>query len=293
MGLRFIRKPSDTPNVQNSDDTRMIRYAYGGYDGYVQNRGNELNHTINGLDFVIGTGVVSLQGYETEVDAQGWLMTVTNSPTKHYYSVYYEVNLATQTTDIKHKVSTSGYPDIPTNDDLTQTTTGVANLLLYRFEATSGVISNVQKVVKAIPYAADIVADIEQRLDSLGFRQGSVPLTIAGVDFGTATLKRQGNYVIADISKSILTSYASGPATLGTLPPEFRPKEEVHNSVSGSGYYSGAILDCKVAITLRTDGSIYMGTPTVTLLTPTGPQTDVCQIRYFNTTIGYEAITEN
>ena len=33
MGVLFIREPSETPNISNSADARMVRYAYGGYDG--------------------------------------------------------------------------------------------------------------------------------------------------------------------------------------------------------------------------------------------------------------------
>ena len=36
MGVRLIRQNSNTPNVTNIDDARMVRYAYGGYDGYVR-----------------------------------------------------------------------------------------------------------------------------------------------------------------------------------------------------------------------------------------------------------------
>ena len=126
MAIRFIRQPSDTPNVTNSDDARMVRYAYGGYDGFVLNRGSELSHTINGNIFKINSGVVVLQGYESELDSNGWELDV--GSTSRYYSVYYEVNLATQTTAIKSVYNLSSYPDIPASDDLTQSANGIACL---------------------------------------------------------------------------------------------------------------------------------------------------------------------
>ena len=71
MGLRLIRQESETPNVSNHDDVRMARYAYGGYDGYVKNRGQEIGSTVSGTSFVVQSGVLSLQGWEVEVDANG------------------------------------------------------------------------------------------------------------------------------------------------------------------------------------------------------------------------------
>ncbi len=150
MAIRFIRQPSDTPNVTNSDDARMVRYAYGGYDGFVLNRGSELSHTINGNIFKINSGVVVLQGYESELDSNGWELDV--GSTSRYYSVYYEVNLATQTAAIKSKYDLSSYPDIPASDDLTQSVNGIAYLLLYQFRVVNNAITDVVKKVKGIPY---------------------------------------------------------------------------------------------------------------------------------------------
>ena len=36
MSIRLIRQESQTPNVTNHDDARMVRYAYGGFDGFVK-----------------------------------------------------------------------------------------------------------------------------------------------------------------------------------------------------------------------------------------------------------------
>ena len=157
MGLRFIRQPSDEPSISNSDDTRMIRYAYGGYNGYVKGKGAEVSHTISGSTFKINSGVVSLQGYETEIDSNGWEMTVVNTPTKRYFSVWYEVNLAMQTVKLDSNYDTAGYPTVLEGDDLTSASTGTARLLLYHFTATSGVITDVAKKVEQIPYAKALI----------------------------------------------------------------------------------------------------------------------------------------
>lgn len=58
MGLRLIRGNSDTPNVTNADDARMVRYAYGGYNGFVQGKGRELDCEGNGATLTINSGII-------------------------------------------------------------------------------------------------------------------------------------------------------------------------------------------------------------------------------------------
>lgn len=153
MGLRMVRQPSETPNVSNIDDIIPFRYAYGDQNGYVIGRGLELRGEPIGLTFIINSGRVVLNGVETEVDPNGVSFSIDNASEKRYYSVYYEVNLATQTTAIKlSNYSTNGYPTIESGDDLTINPGGIAKLELYRFTATNGVISDVEKVVKGISY---------------------------------------------------------------------------------------------------------------------------------------------
>ena len=156
MGLRLIRQESETPNVSNHDDARMVRYAYGGYDGYVKNRGQEIGSTVSGTSFVVLSGVISLQGWEVEVDANGVSIPTSASVTnKTYFSVYLEVNCATDTAEIKSLTDTAGFPDVPASDDLTENTIGTARLLLYHFTATGGVIADVEKLVQEIPYGKE------------------------------------------------------------------------------------------------------------------------------------------
>lgn len=157
MGIRMVRQPSETPNVTNIDDIIPFRYAYGNQDGYVIGKGTEVSYTIDGNTFRVNSGRVVLQGVETDIDANGVSFTIDNSSEKRYFVVYYEVNLATQTTAIKLSTySTSGYPTIDAGDDLTANSSGIARLPLYRFTVTSGVIDNsspeFQKLVKGVSY---------------------------------------------------------------------------------------------------------------------------------------------
>ena len=168
MGLRLIRQESETPNVSNHDDGGMARYAYGGYDGYVKNRGQEIGSTVSGTSFVVLSGVISLQGWEVEVDANGVSIPTSASVTnKTYFSVYLEVNCATDTAEIKSLTDTAGFPDIPASDDLTENTIGTARLLLYHFTATGGVIADVEKLVQEIPYGVDAVEDLGEEVEGI------------------------------------------------------------------------------------------------------------------------------
>ena len=209
MALRLIRQNSDTPNVTNVDDARMVRYAYGGYDGYVKNRGNECGHEVNGNIFRITSGVLSLQGWESEIDSTGWEMTVDTVTSKRYFSVYYEVNGSTGTAQIKSVYDSAGYPPIDAGDDLTRTTNGIARMLLYNFTATNSVISDVVKKVKVIEYAVSKFQNIEERLDKLGFKSARIYNTSFGSDGKTLVkgeqvgeISRQGNYVIINFNRT-------------------------------------------------------------------------------------------
>ena len=153
MAIEMVRIPSETPNISNTDDFVGLRYAYGNQNGYVINKGQECSYTINGSKFKVNSGRLVLQGVECDIDANGVEITIDNVATNKYYTVYLQVNLATNETKILAMSDTSTYPTIESGNDLTQSTTGTATMELYHFEATSGVISNVSKVLKAIQYS--------------------------------------------------------------------------------------------------------------------------------------------
>lgn len=162
MGVRLIRENSDTPNVTNKDDARMVRYAYGGQNGYVQKYGRELDYIPSGNIFTIGSGIAVLQGWEVVIDSNGWQIELsTADATKRYYSIYLEVNLALGgTAEIKSTYDNAEYPTVNEGDDLTENLNGIARLELYRFTATRGVVADVEKRVSAISYNNDILAKI-------------------------------------------------------------------------------------------------------------------------------------
>lgn len=301
MSVIFIRKPSETPNIQNLDDIRMVRYAYGNQNGYIKGYGQELSYTATGSTFSINSGIFVIQGAEVKIDANGWSESVSGVTNKRYYIVYGEVNLASQTAEIKSKYHTANYPTIEAGDDLTQSTDGTARVLLYRFTATNGIIADVVKVIKGIEYYTSLITSainqeqqarenaIEQeqqarqqaitternarisaisaesnarqqqvntingRLDSLGFRQGSVSLAS-----GTATVntvKRTGNYVFGQVTA---TASQTSNSVLFTLPTNFRPKTQYSFLIGVVSTGQGKDFDDGVTATVRTNGEFYI-----------------------------------
>lgn len=154
MALRLLRQTSDTPNITNKDDTKMIRYAYGGYNGVVKNFGKELNSiepSSVGL-FKIGSGKIVLQGWEADVDELGWELVNDGLSGEKYYSIYLEIDVILETAVIKSTHNTGSYPDINLGDDLTEIPNGTARLLLWKVRVNNGLVIESIKVVETIPY---------------------------------------------------------------------------------------------------------------------------------------------
>ena len=96
---RLIRANSETPNVANNDDFRLLRYATGGYDGVVKNYGNECSYTVGGSNFKINSGVIVYQGVDTEILTE-WRNNIDNIGGTQYYVVYLEIDLSINQTAI-------------------------------------------------------------------------------------------------------------------------------------------------------------------------------------------------
>ena len=258
MAIRLLRESSETPNITNKDDVRMIRYAYGGYNGVVQKYGEELAGSASGGTFRIGSGRVVLHGWEVEVEGDGWTLDLSSiSSGAYYYTVYLEVNAELETAEIKYLYDTAQHPTIDPGDNLTEASSGTARLELYHFTVSYGTISDVTRVCVIIPYGkynydtlldrqkgfesntgknfssvndklsthTSQIGSIESRLSRLGFRQGSCSVSGAST-IQVNSLKRQGNYVIMDVifytSNSVFTVY---------IPSGFRPKSSVPISI--------------------------------------------------------------
>lgn len=273
MAINFVRQPSETPNVRNIDDIVPFRYAYGNQNGYVKDKGNELSYTVNGSNFRINSGRVVLFGVESDIDANGVIVTVPNVATTRYYSVYYHVNLATNTTSIESTYGETGYPTIPTGDDLTANTSGSANLELYRFVALNGTISNVAKVVNVLKYS-------QPQLDELYNQFESNNPAVFGYNFigkykkiysGSATTVDLSNYNLTSGTKLLVVFGASVKKTMIIKYGESNVQTEMYDlgtSLRFRQYYlnasnntlsSSAKSDALLSIAVSTGGNVTLG----------------------------------
>jgi hypothetical protein len=153
--IRMVREPSEVPNITNVDDIVPMRYAYGGQDGYVIAKGDEVNATVNGNIITIKSGRLVLQGVESNIDVNGVTFTIDNLNMDRHYVIYYEVNLGANQTNLNiTPYSTTGIPTVEAGDDLTATPSGIARMPIYNVFVQNNIIS-IDKVVKPIRYESD------------------------------------------------------------------------------------------------------------------------------------------
>lgn len=165
MSVRLVREPSEAPNIQNKDDAKMIRYAYGGYDGVVKAYGKECAYTFENGVFKIGSGRIVLQGWEVDIDESGWELDISGITSTRYYKVFLEVNLVNQMAQILYFYGSSSYPVITYRDDLTTYPNGIARMELYTFVLKYGEISQVECIFQKIDYLKDWVKTLEDDIN--------------------------------------------------------------------------------------------------------------------------------
>lgn len=167
MALRLVRETSDTPNITNKDDVRMIRYAYGGYNGVLKDYGSELDYEISGSSLRIRSGRIAFQGWEIDLDEAGWLFDVSNIQGVQYNSIYLEIDVSIESVEIKSTFLTGQYPTIEQGDDLTKAPNGKARFMLYNVKVENGTITEVIKKVEVVPYLPDVELKIDNKITSL------------------------------------------------------------------------------------------------------------------------------
>lgn len=160
MALRIVRESLDTPNVTNKDDVIMTRYAYGGYNGFVKEYGNELGYETDELNFTIQSGRAIIDGWEIDIINEGVTIDF-GSEADGFYSVYLEIDVARELAEIKYSYLVGTYPEIDGGDDLTEAPNGTARLVLYNIKVENSRITEVVKKVKAIPFLSQIEDDLE------------------------------------------------------------------------------------------------------------------------------------
>lgn len=240
MAIKLLRESSETPNISNKDDVKMVRYAYGGYNGIVQKYGEQLAASSDGTSFRIGSGRAVVDGWEVDIDGAGVTLDLSHmSYGSYYYTVYLEVNAELETAEIKYLYDTGSYPVIDHGDDLTEVQSGTARLPLYEFLSSYGSITEVKPVVSTVPYSSDQISklnkelndtirieidSVKERLNALGFKEG-VALISGASSVSRNSLKKQGKYVLFNLSATVQgSSYM--PSISFTIPEGFRPKEQ-------------------------------------------------------------------
>lgn len=272
MSIRLVRKSSDTPNITNRDDTRMTRFAYGGIDGVVQGFGSELSYAVSGSKFVLNSGCIVLQGWEVDVDGSGWELDLSTVVGTQYHLVYLEVSVGIEFAVIKSTYLTGSTPSIDFGDDLTKYPEGTARLPLYSFVVANGTIHSVVKKFSTLSYYGERLDSIEERLEKLGFKEGSVIVPDSTSTFGSyitsanSALNRQGNYVIGVYDVSFndmeIDSSVSLIDAIGTIPAQFLPNNDL--TIMGIAFVrygaSGVESRCAVLAQISVDkstGKIY------------------------------------
>ena len=168
MAIKLLRESSTTPNIQNHDDSRMTRYAYGGYDGIVQGIGSEVSLSSSGLQAHFGSGRIVLQGWEIDIDEAGVDLRLYNNS---FILIYLQVNLLTQKAEIRPSFGTDAFPKLDPGDDLTTYPTGTASMILYRIQTRDMAIVYTQKAAPIILYTKELLelvgTDIADTYDEL------------------------------------------------------------------------------------------------------------------------------
>lgn len=162
MGIKIVREPSETPNINNTDDFVPFRYAYGNQDGYVIGKGNEVNiEQVDTNSVLIKSGRFVVQGVEVDINANGEAVDFDDVPQNSdvFVTVYAEVSLATNSANIQKVFDTVDYPVIDKGDDLTHITNGTANIEIAHVKLSNGSIVSVNKVIKAIEYSINNTKD--------------------------------------------------------------------------------------------------------------------------------------
>ena len=162
MGIKIVREESETPNIRNTDDFVSIRYAYGNQNGYVISKGNELDITqVDAKNINIGSGRLVVQGVEVDIDANGVNVAFDDlSQTGDVYvSVYCKVNVALNEVVVEKMFDMVDYPVIEEGDDLTEKSSGIANIEIAHIKLSNGAIVSINKTIKPIEYSLVITKD--------------------------------------------------------------------------------------------------------------------------------------
>lgn len=269
-------------------------------------------------DIAVGRGMATAYGFDIQSEETVHLTATAPSAGSKYLFIYLEWDFSNPEEafgkiDIRDNGSSSSWTP-SRRDNLITNPIGAYQMILYRLQVdTAGRITATTKWdglgvtsiewplfalncrnatnAKYAEYAtgktdktiAAWLNDIYDRLEKLGFRQGSVSLQ-SGISATQNTVTRQGNYVIGSITgitgatmpNHNAAGYYTGTdtVTIGTLPVNFRPKASTYGgAVCRGGAQSASAGFAGISeLTIGTDGVItanksYFGTIGPTTIT--------------------------
>lgn len=247
MSVNLIRKNSDTPNIRNYDDARLFRYIIQNRSGIILDYGDEVEMSKSGSNILhIASGEIVHQGWQVEISSGGFDITLDNRDSVEYYSVYLEINLSIasqQKAEIKFLKGNADYPVVNPGDDLTTTPTGTSRLLIaHVYLVPSSSTFTITREINYLRYYPDYALEshhtteadyassdhskgtIEQRLTDLGFKSGSLTVSVSG---GTASSPTNSLVKQGQMTQCMLNTYITGSTSsfsfTATAPSQFRP----------------------------------------------------------------------
>jgi hypothetical protein len=191
VGVDLIRR-NNREQITAYQDSVLFHYATHGDSGVIAGVGSEfeLTNTADGK-VKISTGMGCIYGRQFEIRLENELVFDWSALGQRYITIYAEIDLrdpTNETAQIKAQYSQSGFPTIPTGDNLISTPEGIANYEMYRVQTrqngTAASITKQFKLLKAnrTQYAdnADYATNANQSVHARDIN--NVVLTHKGTD---------------------------------------------------------------------------------------------------------------
>lgn len=224
----------DGRTVNAFQDSVLGDFAFGGKSGIIKNIGQACGLDTTTLNVAkVKSGMVVIQGRQITLDGTDTItLPVPTGSTVYWTTLFLKLDMSAQTADgLTGKVTlekleyTASYPAVPTSDNLKIQPSGVAYLGLYRFKNTANGITESSAIAETID-SGDLseqvqneINDINGRLDSLGFKEGSAIMAEL-VTSEINAIYKQGKYVYGHI-KAERSRVANASHLLFTIPSEF------------------------------------------------------------------------
>ena len=255
MAISDIRAESETPNINNTDDIRALRYGFGGSDGYIKGYLNEFDIETTG--YYIKSGEAVIQGWQVRSDSNYELPIASTSSLIYSYSTVLVLTIGASSVSAEivtsHSIGGTSYPEVPENDDIGGNgNTGTLRILLYNYKSANGVITEYTKKITAIPYLKIETIDYS---NDVAYNQDATPDTSSG-NYVSIVKRGQLVNIAFDYELATPTAVSSSSITLFKIPD---------NLVNTSGYRGVGMIYGNYALSNKSGmyevpAKVYLGT---------------------------------